>query len=106
MNIDNDYNIARANFHDIINTGGEALEELLQISVKSQHPRAYEVLSTTMKTLVDANRELVNLSRELKNDIEQKKNTSSYREGNTTNNLYVGTPDELMEVLDTLHKKK
>lgn len=101
-NIDNDYEVARANFHDIINTGSEALKELLTLSTQSQSARAYEVLSHTMKTLVDANRELVNLSKDLKRDIHKIQEENPTSTNNTNNNLYIGTSTDLIDMLDTL----
>ena len=51
-----DYEYARSNFYNVIESGTEALEQMLDVAKASEHPRAYEVVSTIMKTLVDANK--------------------------------------------------
>ena len=61
-----DYDYARTNFYNIIETGTEALEQMLDVAKASEHPRAYEVVSTIMKTLVDANKDLVGMSEKKK----------------------------------------
>lgn len=97
---DKDYEYARENMYDVIEKGAAALEELLSVAQQSQHPRAYEVLATTMKTLVDANKELVTLS---KNKVEEEKLNNDTQQvsskGVTNNNLFVGTTHDLLKVL-------
>jgi hypothetical protein len=72
---DRDYDYARTNFYNIIETGTEALEQMLDVAKASEHPRAYEVVSTIMKTLVDANKDLVSMSAK-KQESEEDKNPS------------------------------
>ena len=60
--MDKDYEYARSNFYNVIESGTEALEQMLDVAKASEHPRAYEVVSTIMKTLVDANKDLVKMS--------------------------------------------
>ena len=95
---DNDHDYARQNMYNVIEKGTDALEELLDVAKSSQHPRAYEVLATTMKTLVDANKELVALSKT--KAAEQTQQDSGLSGGNVTNNnLFVGTPHDLLKML-------
>lgn len=97
---ENDYDYARENMYNVIEKGTAALEELLGVATQSQHPRAYEVLATTMKTLVDANKELVQLS---KKKVEEEKSNDDPQAGSggtvTNNNLFVGTTHDLLKVL-------
>lgn len=101
----NDYEYARKNMYDVIEKGTQALEELLSVATSSQHPRAFEVLSTTMKTLVDANKELVNLS---KKKADEERNSDEPQTGSggnvTNNNLFVGTTHDLLKVLADMRK--
>jgi hypothetical protein len=90
-----DYKYARQNFIDIIEKGADALENLMDVALQSQHPRAYEVLATTMKTLIDANKDLVELSRKNNPEPEQKQNIP----GKVTNNLFVGSTHDLQQIL-------
>lgn len=91
-----DYKYARQNFIDIIEKGANALEELMDVAVQSQHPRAYEVLATTMKTLIDANKDLVEMSRKNNPEPEQKQASNSNK---VTNNLFVGSTHDLQQIL-------
>lgn len=93
--IDNDYKYARQNFYNVIEKGTDALEQMIDVARASEHPRAYEVVSTLMKTLVDANKDLVDLSAKKNHVPEEEK-----KDGNVTNNnLFVGSTSELQKML-------
>lgn len=98
---DRDYKYARDNFYNVIEKGTQALEELLDVASQSQHPRAYEVLATTMKTLIDANKDLVELSR--KKNEEQMPKSDQISGGKVTNNLFVGSTAELQQLMRNLN---
>ena len=95
---DSDFDYARTNMYSVIETGTRALEELLDVATQSQHPRAYEVLANTMKTLVDANKELVQLSKK-KAEESNNEGESQNNGAVTNNNLFVGTTHDLLKVL-------
>jgi hypothetical protein len=99
---DRDYKYARDNFIEVISTGHQALQDLLDVASQSQHPRAYEVLAATMKTLIDANKELVELSRRKQEDEKPKEEAKS---NVTNNNLFVGTPAELQKMLKSMRNE-
>lgn len=102
---ENDYDYARKNMYDVIEKGTQALEELLGVATSSQHPRAYEVLATTMKTLVDANKELVQLSKKKVEEEKANDDPQTRSGGNVTNNnLFVGTTHDLLKVLADMRK--
>lgn len=85
-----DYDYARANLKDVIDRGNDALDQLVDIADQSQHPRAYEVISTLMNTLVNANKDLLELAKK-KKDI----TAADKKEGPQTinNNLILTTAD-------------
>jgi len=93
---ENDYQYARDNFYNVIEKGTQALEDMLDVAKASEHPRAYEVVSTLMKTLVDANKDLVSMGEKKKKDEAPKD-----AEGKpvTNNNLFVGSTAELQQIL-------
>lgn len=102
---ENDYDYARENMYNVIEKGTAALEELLGVATQSQHPRAYEVLATTMKTLVDANKELVQLSKKKVDEEKVNDDPQTGSGGNVTNNnLFVGTTHDLLKVLADMRK--
>jgi flagellar biosynthesis chaperone FliJ len=93
-----DYEYARSNFYNVIESGTEALEQMLDVAKASEHPRAYEVVSTIMKTLVDANKDLVAMSTK-KVENEEKANSESPNGLTTNNNLFVGSTNELQQLI-------
>ena len=102
--LDNDYEYARANFYNIIESGSEALEQMLDVAKASEHPRAYEVASTIMKTLIDSNKELVAMSSKKAKDSEEVPVDSS--KPVTNNNLFVGSTAELQQMLKDLRNNE
>jgi hypothetical protein len=104
MKLDNDYEYARANFYNIIESGSEALEQMLDVAKASEHPRAYEVVSTIMKTLIDSNKELVAMSSKKAKDSEEVPTDSG--KPVTNNNLFVGSTSELQQMLKDLRNNE
>lgn len=96
-NLDKDYNYARDNFYTVIEKGTQALEELLDVASQSQHPRAYEVIATTIKTLIDANKDLVELT--MKKKQVELNDPASAPNKVINNTLFVGTTSDLQKLL-------
>lgn len=96
-NTENDYKYARENFYLVIENGTKALEEMMDLARASEHPRAYEVISTLMKTLVDANKDLVAM-----NEKRQKDKSPQEEKNVTNNNLFVGSTSDLQQMLKDL----
>jgi hypothetical protein len=96
-----DFEIARANLHEIINTGLESLEKLSQIADASQHPRAFEVIAKLIETVAAANKDLLELQASIRNLDD---NAATASGGNVTNNLFVGSTAELQKVINNLKK--
>ena len=91
---EDDFEFARGNLLNIILKGGEAVDEMLEFARASQHPRSYEVLSTLLKTLTDANKDLLSLQK-------TRKELAVTDEGPKTvnQNLFVGSTAELQKML-------
>jgi len=91
--LENDFVYARSNFYNVIERGTEALEDMLEVAKQSQHPRAYEVVSTIMKTLMDANKDLI--------EVSSRKNIDNEEVASNTvnNNLFVGSTADLQKML-------
>jgi transcriptional regulator with AAA-type ATPase domain len=99
----NDFEMARANIHEVIQNGQEAIIKLGQIADSSQHPRAFEVLAKLMDTMLQANKDLMELQtkiREIKN-IDEPNNAHAK---SVTNNLFVGSTAELQKVIAEMKK--
>ena len=93
-----DFEFARGNLINVAVTGNEALEDMLNIARSSEHPRAYEVIATLMKTLVETSKDLVELGNKHKETKNKKDNTLESEGKNVTNNnLFVGSTEELLK---------
>ena len=98
-NIDNDFEYSRRIYHDILAKGSEAVDDMMEVARSTEHPRAFEVLATTMKTLADVNGSLLDLHKK-KKDIRKKDDKAALPPaGGTTNNLFVGSTAELQKML-------
>jgi len=94
--VDDDYKYARENLKEIINSAQQSIADLASIASTSESPRAYEVLSTMMKTIVDANKDLLDIHKSVKK-LKEDNNTSAPQ--NVTNALYVGSTSDLMNLI-------
>ena len=89
-----DIELAKSNVQNIIEMGDDAVREMVAIAKQSESPRAFEVVSTLMKTLLDANKEYVEMSSKKK--LVQDEEQYGRPETNVTNNnLIVSTADLL-----------
>lgn len=96
--VNNDFEYARQTYHDIIAKGSAALDDMIEVARATEHPRAFEVLSTMMKTIADVNTNLLDLHKK-KKDIKSKSLPALPSSGVTNNNLFVGSTAELQKML-------
>ena len=95
-NIKSDYEYSRDTYYEILEKGKESMELMIEVARESEHPRAFEVLSTMMKNMADINDKLMDLNKKNK-DINQKDEPKQL--GNTTNNLFLGTTTDLQRLI-------
>lgn len=89
---EDDFEFARQNLIDIIQSGKDSLMNLSDIADQSQHPRAFETLSLLMNTVIDAQEKLLKL-RKTKQDL-----TGEGQPGpQTINNTLVISSSEMLE---------
>ena len=71
------------------------MEEILNIAIAGQHPRAFEVYGTLLKNMVDANKELLNIQKQMR-EMDKKKEVN-----NTTIDkaIFVGSTAALGKLL-------
>lgn len=99
LSTDDQFEEVQQNIRNVNELGEMAIAELAQIASSSQHPRAYEVFSTLMGQIVNANKQLLEIEK-LKLEIEEKKNGGTQDDVKVvTNNLFVGSTAELLEQL-------
>ena len=91
---DDDYEYVRQHIRNVMDKGNIAMTELLEIARDSGHPRAFEVLSTLMSTVVTAGKDLMD-AKETAQMIEQRKEGG----GKQVNNNLIITTAELQKLL-------
>ena len=90
-----DYETTRAQLHNLVMKGQEAVDGILDVARSSDHPRAYEVAGQLIKNVGDVADKLIDLQKKMKDlDAEEKKITQ-----NTTNALFVGSTADLQKLL-------
>ena len=99
--IEQDYDKARSNIHDLLAKGHEALANALEVAKQSEHPRAFEVVGNLVKQLTDVNQQLIDLH-------QQKAKLDSPKDGEkkvTNNNaIFVGSTAELTKMIKSMNK--
>lgn len=100
--VEADFEFSRATLYDIIGKGQEAIEDMIDIARKSSNPRAYEVLNSMLRNIVDANKDLL--------ELQQRKQKLTGEQPETpqtvNNNLFVGSTAELAAYLENNKKDK
>ena len=91
-----DYEYARSNMYQVIESGHDALTNMLEIAKSSEHPRAFEVVNQLMKTMADAQKDLLEIKKR-----QRELEAPEKQEGPTTvnNSLFVGSTAELQKML-------
>lgn len=104
MDVDSDADVVRKNLNDLLNKGSSTLNSLISLAKQSDHPRAFEVVATLIKTLSEVNKELLDVHLK-KADIKKKMAEGSgggtpQTGGTTTNNFaFVGTAVDLQRLI-------
>lgn len=91
-----DIELARKNIESIISLGDDSVKEMVEIAKQSESPRAFEVVSQLMKTLLDANKDYVEMSTKKRYAKEESGPSTNV----TNNNLIVSTADLLKMIKD------
>lgn len=98
-----DYEIARENFHELIEKGKDAVDDILAIARESEKGRDFEVAATLLKNVLDANEQMINLHKKIREITNYKQESS---DKTTINNaLFVGSTTELSKLVKELKQK-
>jgi hypothetical protein len=95
---DADYNLSRRTFRDLIIKGNQAMESLTDLAKESESPRAYEVLSTMMRTIADTTKDLFELQKKNK-DLKGPQVDDKPASVNVEKAVFVGSTAELLKQL-------
>ncbi len=102
QDIKQDYEMSRANLHNLVMKGQEAVDGILDVARASDHPRAYEVAGQLIKHVADTTDKLIDLQTKMKElDKEDKKGPT-----NVTNAMFVGSTSDLQKMLKNINKEE
>lgn len=94
-----DIDLAKKNIESIIKQGDDSLVEIISIAKQSQSPRAFEVVSNLMKTLLDANKDFVEMSMKKKYAVDEMNAPKEAAQTNVTNNNLIVSTADLLKML-------
>jgi len=94
--VESDYQKVRRQFYDLAEQGDEAIELMLDLARESEHPRAFEVLGQLIKNNAEIGEKILKLHKSKK---EQDKDETLALNGNTNNNVFIGSTAELQKML-------
>ena len=96
QDVNDDYKFSRETYKELISTGMGSLESLVEIARESEHPRAFEVLSKSIKDIGDVTDKLMTLQKN-KQDLVGKKEEETSKI--TNNNMFIGSTTDLQRML-------
>ena len=98
--IQQDYEMSRAQLHNLVMKGQEAVDGILEVAQASDHPRAYEVAGQLIKNVGDVADKLIDLQKKMKELDDDGKQGPT----NVTNAMFVGSTTDLQKMLK--HQKQ
>lgn len=94
---EDDYNLARTTFRNLIQQGNLAMEDMKELARQSESPRAYEVFATMMKTIADTTNNLYDLQKKTK-ELKDEPQKKPHDGGVTVERaVFVGTTSDLLK---------
>lgn len=103
--IADDYEYARKMYKDLLDTGMGTLENLAALAGESESPRAFEVLSTSIKNLSDVTDKLMALQKNVKEVKKKETSDGQAPKGLTQNNMFFGSTKDLAKLFETQQEK-
>ncbi len=94
--VKDDYEFSRKTYKDLIYSGTRSMDVLSELAIESEHPRAFEVLSQTIKNISDVTKNLMDLQKQ-KKDLTQEEREEAKKV--TNNNVFVGSTTDLQRML-------
>jgi hypothetical protein len=98
---EDDYEFVRATLKSLIKKSNDSIETMALMASDSEHPRAFEVLSTMIKNTSDIAGELMDNQKKRRDLLDRDGLSSgSNQDGSVTNNaIFVGSTTELQKFL-------
>jgi hypothetical protein len=93
--VETDFAFARSNVKDLIKQGSAAVSNILEVAKASEHPRAYEVAATMLKTMADMNKDLLDMQKK-RQDLNPAAKVET-QQINVDKAVFVGSTAELIK---------
>jgi hypothetical protein len=95
--LDSDLKLARSNIRELLQKSDGAIDNLLKVAEESEHPRAYEVAATLIKTMADLNKDLIDIQKKRKEltGISPKENNSI----SVDKAVFIGSTTDLIKMI-------
>lgn len=93
--VEDDAEFARRNLKSLIEKGNTAVEGILNVAAATDHPRAFEVAATMLKTMADMNKDLLEIQKR-KRDLQPQVTNQTV---NVDKAVFVGSTAELLKQL-------
>jgi len=94
---DADFEFARRNIKDLAEKGKIAVDNILEVARATDHPRAYEVAATLIKSVGDLNKDLMDLRKKRKLLMDNMSTSSP--EISVNQAVFVGSTAELIKAI-------
>lgn len=94
---EDDYNLTRNTLRNLIRKGDLAMEDMAAVARESESPRAYEVLSTMMKTVADMTTQLYDIQKKKKDLLSDNNKRESTGDITVEKAVFVGSTAELLK---------
>ena len=93
--VEDDAEFARRNLKNLIEKGNTAVDGILNVASATDHPRAFEVAATMLKTMADMNKDLLEIQKR-KRDLQPQITNHTV---NVDKAVFVGSTAELLKQL-------
>jgi len=93
--VEDDAEFARRNLKSLIEKGNTAVDGILNVASATDHPRAFEVAATMLKTMADMNKDLLEIQKR-KRDLQPQITNHTV---NVDKAVFVGSTAELLKQL-------
>lgn len=93
-----DFKEIRSNLKEIIEKNKQAVDGILDLSLQSENPRAYEVVAQLINSSLEANDKLMELHKKMK-DLKGSISDNTTNKLTQNNAIFVGSTKELMDLI-------
>ncbi len=104
LNLNDDYEKIRENLLELLDTGKEAIDDMLTIARETEKSKDFETVAILMKTVVEANQSVIDMHKKIREIANYKQNNSS--DTKIQNALFVGSTTELSKMLKELNNQE